>query len=355
MLKFFEVNVLKSVLKILLPWVILLVTGWFLGQTLLEHWQQVQTLKLQPQAWGMVLLALVVATLAHIWSGLVWGEILHCVQQPQPKRWVLFIALRNAPTKYIPGGIWDMYARIVSAQKRGLQTPRVTVSVILEPMFLIAGAFLLSLLTQTHLPWKLLGLGLFLPALHPFFFNWGWQTAQNWQVRLGQLKLSTALPKWVEDKAKGEAESTTAQATQASEAGGSVSQTLSQATLMTPGRYPFLILAGATLFILLRGLAFLLVLRAFTPLIWQQVLPSLGEFSLAWCLTLFTPVPVGIGVFETGILQFLADVFPTSLLLGTMAVYRLLLVLADLIGVGIAYLLPTANLEPSSSELSTSA
>ncbi len=278
----------------LLRWGILGATFLFLGITLVKNWHQVSQLQLQQQAWLYGGIALTVAVMAQLWAAFMWGWILEALKHPVPKRWTMVVFLKNSPAKYIPGNVWHFYGRVMAAKKLGIAVDLATLSVILEPLFVIAGALGLALLNPAHLGLQGLILGMVLLAVHPRVLNLLWRFFR--QLR-GKPDHAVCMQ-----------------------------------------HYPLRVLIGATAFMGLRGIAFFWVVLVFTPLTWDAVRPLLGGFSFAWLISLVAPAPAGLGVFEASAIAVLDSFLAPGLLLGAVAVYRLLVVTAEIIGAGLAYL-----------------
>ena len=277
-----------------LRWVVLGATFIFLTQTLIENWQEVRSLQLQHNAWLYGGIALGIALVAQVCSALNWCWTLEALKYPVPRRWSVVTFLKNTPAKYIPGNIWHFYGRITAAKAKGLAVESATLSVILEPLFVIAGALGLALFNSSYPSLKGLSLAAILLAIHPRVLNflWGW-------FRKFQGK---------------------------------------KAAIVCMQHYPLRVLAGATLFMVLRGLAFFFVVLAFTPVNLATFQPLVSGFSFAWLLSLIIPAPGGIGVFEASALNVLDPLLSPALLLGAVAVYRLIFISAEVLGAGCAYL-----------------
>lgn len=285
---------MRQLLSFLARWGILGATLLFLFQTLLKNWQQVSELQLQQQAWLYGGIALGIAILAQLWLAYVWGWILAALEHPVPKRWSMVVFLKNSPAKYIPGNVWHFYGRVIAAKKRGIAVDLATLSVILEPLFVIAGALGLALLKPANLELQGLILGLILLAVHPRVLNLLWSSFRQWR---GKDKSAACIQ-----------------------------------------HYPVRVLLGATAFMGLRSLTFFWVVLVFTPLSLEAIRPLLGGFSFAWLLSLVLPVPAGLGVFEASAVAVLDSFLAPGLLLGAVAVYRLLIIVAEIVGAGLAYL-----------------
>jgi glycosyltransferase 2 family protein len=283
----------RSVLKGFLHWVILGATGIFIAKMLYDHWPEVQTVNLQPQAGIYLSLAIAISIVTQLWSAILWGWILALLRNPVPKRWAIVTFLKNAPAKYVPGSIWHFYGRVMAAQNRGIEVESATLSVMLEPLFIIAGALGLALWHRsTSVPLILILIGILI-VVHPTIFNRLWK---GWR-RLRGEKTSGA--------------------------------TLTQ--------YPLLILIGAFCFMGLRSITFICVTFAFTPIAWESYKPLISGFSFAWLLSLVIPSPGGLGVFEASALQVLAPYLSPAALLGSVGVYRLVTLCAESMSAIAAY------------------
>ena len=215
------------------------------------------------------------------------------MQQPVPQRWSLVTFIQYVPAKYIPGNIWHMYGRVMAAQRKGLGLEPTTFSVMLEPLFVIAAALGWTLLHPTYLAVELPILGLILLVVHPRVLNELWHRFRRLQ-------------------------------------GKAVNRVGMQ-------RYPLRPVLGATIFMGLRGLIFLCVVWAFTPISVQNLTPLVSGFSLAWLLRMVIPTPAGLGVFEASTVAALQGYLSPAVLLGAVTLYRLVVITAELMGAGCAY------------------
>jgi glycosyltransferase 2 family protein len=269
-------------------------TGIFIAKTLYDRWPEVQTLQFQPQAGVFLGFAIAVAIVTQLWSAILWVWILALLQNPVSNRWAIVTFLKNAPAKYAPGSVWHLYGRVVAAQNRGIELESATLSVILEPLFIIAGALGLALwhrrTTSEFLALVLIGI---LVVVHPNVFNYLWQ---GWRGLRGK-----------------------------------------NASDATVTEYPFSILMGTLSFMGLRSIAFLFVVLAFTPLNWEIYKPLMSGFGFAWLLSLVIPAPGGLGVFEASALQTLDPYLSPAVLLGAICVYRLVTLCAELTSAIAAY------------------
>jgi glycosyltransferase 2 family protein len=292
-----------SSLKPYLRWVILGGTLFFLAKAFKEHWQDVAAIRIDAAGWTALFLAFLITLLAHIWAGLVWAWILRSLHQPIQYRWLLQVYLKTNIAKYLPGNVWHYYGRIWAVTKAGGSLSAATISVLLEPLLMAAAALLIAL-TGSQLGWldiqgdnqfwglQLLGLAGVLLGVHPRILN-------------PILQLLRRL--------KGKADDTQG---------------------VQIDRYPFLPLLGELGFVGLRGTGFFVTFFALTTINPSQIPLLLSAFSLAWVLGLVIPTPGGLGVFETTAIALLNPYFPTAVILSVVALFRLVSILAEVVGAG---------------------
>lgn len=336
---------LKSLIKIIkkiLRWFLLGFILFFLLNTLKDHADDVASIQITSAGWGYLGLSLFVTLLAHIWSGWVWTWILLEFNQPVPVFWALRIYLTTNMAKYIPGNVWHFYGRIYSLTKVGISGNVATVTVLLEPLLMAASALIITLMGTLgyfqnispnglevggfNFSSTLITVGKFLAlagvmlGIHPSILN-------PLVKFLGKAKLK-------KKKKSGE------------NPGDYPGDTLN----IQPGkleRYPLLPLIGEMGFLALRGSGFLLAMLAMmSPMdslnlssVFSALL-ALGAFSFAWLLGLVVPgAPGGIGIFEATAIALLQNYFTPGVLIGSIAFYRLISVLAEAIGGASAWLI----------------
>ena len=274
-------------LKPYFRWFILGATLFFLVKTLKDNWQEVTHVSFQSGGWVYLAIAFSLTFLAHFWSAWVWSWILAAFKQPLGGFLAIRVYLITNIAKYLPGNIWHFYGRIQAIVKAGGTAPVASVAVLLEPLLMAAAALLMAISSGSGSIWlQLLGLILVLTGIHPRILN---QVIHH----LSRLKGN---PTDVELKS-----------------------------------YPWLLLLGEWVFVVLRGMGFIGVMLAFTPVSISQIPYLLSVFSLAWLLGLIVPgAPGGLGIFEaTAIAALNPTEFPPGLVLATVAVYRLISILAE--------------------------
>lgn len=300
-------NLLKSLLSAVKPylrWLILAATLAFLGHALAKNWQEVVEVSISPQGWGLVVIATAVTLLSHIWSGWVWTWVLREFKCSVPGVWTIRVYLKTNIAKYMPGNVWHFFGRVRAVNSVGVAWPIAALSVLIEPLLDIAAALIIAIsLGGLERPLlQLVALTIVLAALHPKLLNPGIH-------KLSKLKFKS----------------------------GEVNPESVDATVIA--RYPVLPLIGEIIFFLLRSAGFLLIVFALGPLKWQQLPLLMSSFSVAYFLGLVVPgAPGGLGVFEATLVALLEAHFAPGLLLRSVAIYRLVSIIAEATGAGLAYL-----------------
>lgn len=301
---------LISRLKPFLRWLILGGTLFFLGKVLKDNWQQVTAIQVDGIGWACLAIALGITLFAHVCAGWVWSLILQYFKQPTHAIWAIQTYLKTNIAKYLPGNVWHFYGRIVAATKAGVALEAATVSVLLEPLLMAASALVITLLCSRQIAaqygfWGLvgqwLGLLIVLGALHPIVLN-------------PVLRLLSQL----KQKAK--------------------AAKMASSPIQLKG-YPLIPFIGEVGFLLLRGMGFLVTFLAVHSIESGQIPLLISVFSLAWLLGLVIPgAPGGIGVFEATAIALLDQTISPAVLLSVVALYRLISILAEAAGAGLAWL-----------------
>lgn len=313
---------LLSRLKPYLRWLVLGATLFFLASAIRQHWQEVAALRLDAAGWGNLAIALGITLLAHVWSGWVWSWILWEFEQPVPGSWGILKYLKTNIAKYLPGNVWQFYGRVVAAKQIGIPLSVATLSVLLEPLLMAAAALAIALIgvQSGNLPLQFLCLLAVLIGIHPRILNTLLQL-------VGRMKGKPKEPEPPQPETATPAASSSPDAT-------------SPSTAPKLRRYPLLPLLGEAGFVLLRGSGFIFTLLALGSIAPGQIFPTLSAFSFAWVLGLVVPgAPGGIGVFEATAVALLSQQFSPGMILGSVALYRLISVLAEAIGAGLAWLI----------------
>lgn len=293
-----------SYLKPYLRWMILGGTLFFLATTLKENWQQVLEIRISNSGWASLAIAFFATIIAHIWSGWVWFWIIKEFNQTVNLRWALRVYLLTNIAKYLPGNIWHFYGRINATKQVGIKVEIATLIVLIEPLLMAAAALAIALIAATQESWILqfFCLVIILSGFHPRILNPVIKLLEK--MKLKAIKSDSSPP--LELKLK---------------------------------RYPIKPFFGEICFVLIRGSGFLLTILALNPIKLNQILLIYGVFSLAWLLGLVVPgAPGGVGVFEATTLALLEQEFSPGIVLSTVALYRLISILAETFGAGLAWL-----------------
>ncbi len=282
----------------------------FLGRTLSNNWREVASIRIDGEGVIFLGLGLISTLIGYGVGGLMWSWILRECSQSLPVFWLIRVYLRTGLAKYIPGNVWHYYGRITALKTVDVSTGTATFSVFIEPLLFSASALLVVLLSSqmsrnlsqsSWFSWQTVGLIGLLASLHPLFLN-------SVLTLLGKLKMKVT---------KSSAEV--------------------KVRVLEFKRYPLLPLLGGLLYTAFRGLGFLCVFLAFSPVSWEQFLLVLNAFSLAWISSVLIPVvPGGVGVFEASAIAILGQSFSTGLVFSAIAIYRLVNTLAEITGAALA-------------------
>ncbi len=293
--------------KSLLQWGIVGGALFFLLKAFGNHWQEVAAIRIDAAGWGWVAIALFTTLGAHLWSGWVWGWILQELGHLVPGRWAMQVYLVTNIAKYLPGNVWHFYGRITAAQARSIGVGVAILSVVLEALLMAAAALMAAIVGLPRAGWMLQGLALAIAllAIHPRLLN----------PVLNRLSRS---------KAKGISPTVDALPAKPSR---------ETATPLALARYPLKPLLGELGFFALRSAGFLAIVAALHSLTLDNLLPVIGGFSLAWLLGLVIPgAPGGIGVFEATAIALLQPSLSPAIVLGAVAIYRLVSTVAEVLG-----------------------
>jgi hypothetical protein len=299
-------------MKKFLRWIILGGTLFFLAKALKDNWIGVTAIRIDGVGWAIMAIATGVTLLAHTWAGWIWTWILQELNQPVSSPQFIQVYLKTNIAKYLPGNIWHHYGRIVAAKNANISAGAATLSVLLEPLLMLAAALIIIALCSSQFAavntilalqiLQLLSLAVVLCAIHPRFLN---------PVIRFLYKL----------KAKKSAIST------------------EQTVPFNLKSYPLRPLLGELGFMLLRATGFILTMFALGSLSVNQIPLLLGTFSCAWLLGFVIPgAPGGLGVFEATAYELLQHHFPSALVFSAIALYRLISILAETAGAAFACL-----------------
>ncbi|HIK33268.1 MAG TPA: UPF0104 family protein [Oscillatoriales cyanobacterium M59_W2019_021] len=295
---------LISRLKPHLRWVIFGATLFFLATAFKQNWQEVAAIEIGLQGWCILGLALLGTMLAQTWAGWVWGWILEEFNQTADPIWATRTFLKTNIAKYLPGNIWHFYRRVWAAQNAGISLEAATLSVVVEPLLMASAALAMGLLLATSNTWlwQSAALAVVATTLHP-------RVLSPVAERLSLVKAKAFRSE------------------------------ISEGSIFQMKRYPLRPWLGELGFLVWRGAGFVLIVLALSPVSPQQFPLLISGFSLAWLLGLILPgAPGGLGVFEATALALLDNTFSTGLILSAVAIYRVVSILAEAGGAGLAWL-----------------
>lgn len=299
-----------------LRWFILGITLFFLVKTFQDNWLQVSNIHIDQRGWLMLILANLITLLAHIWAGYVWTLILTAFGENVPTFEFICVYLKTNVAKYLPGNIWHYYGRVMAAKNANVATEVATVSVLLEPLMMLASAVILIIIFSGNLvisSWnygviflQCLLLFVVLFTIHPRCLNWLIKFLNSWKNRKKQKNQIYSLE--------------------------------NNSDIINS--YPVIPLLGELVFLGLRGTGFIMTISALSSLSWEQIPLLFGAFTCAWVLGLVIPgAPSGLGVFETTAILLLQSKWEMALIISAIALYRLISILAEIIGAAIATLI----------------
>lgn len=343
MLNGFKVS---SSFKRFIRWFIWGATIFFIAQTLIASWPEVQAIELTENSWRYLAVAWGLSLLAHCWAGWVWHWLLRAWGLPYGGLWAMRVYLFTNVAKYLPGNIWHFYGRVRAVQKAGGSFGKAIASVIAEPLVMAVaavglGAIASGIFYLTDLGnhasrlgsgplWTLGLLAIWLVALlllHPRWLN-------PRLAKMSRLKLKSLNLGLVQEK-----EPTTVEM-RSEDAGRSfVPGEAESETALKLKQYPLQPLLGEMGFVLWRSLGFIVTVMALTSVTATDWPLLISAFSIAWLLGLVVPgAPGGIGVFEASAIVLLGGQFPQGIVLGSVACYRLVSTLAEAVGAAFAWL-----------------
>jgi uncharacterized membrane protein YbhN (UPF0104 family) len=299
-------------MKKIFRWLILGGTLFFLLKALKDNWLGVSAIRINITGWLMLIMATGITLFAHIWAGWIWTWVLKELNQSVSTIEFIQVYLKTNIAKYLPGNVWHYYGRVMAAKNANIPTNIATLSVLLEPLLMLAAALIIIVLfggklVVNNLKFNLvilqfLTLIIVLGILHPRFLNPAIQLLDKWKNKKSNVE-----------------------------------NELVNSFIIK--RYPVKPLLGEVVFLGLRASGFILTMLALNSLTWQQIPLLVGAFSCAWVLGLVVPgAPGGLGVFETTAILLLQYHFPAALVISAIALYRLISILAETVGAALACL-----------------
>ena len=326
-------NFIKLAKSRLKPWLRYCISGatfLFITQAFVTHWREIAQVKIRAESFPLLAISLGITLFSLTFAGWVWMLILREFRQSVNVAWAIQVFLKTNIFKYLPGNIWHFWGRILDAQKAGIAPKAATLSVLLEPLLMAAAGLLIGLISFGKITW-FWRIGCFvaiLTAIHPRILN-------PIVLFVERLKLSKSNGKNSENE-KLAGDRLSVEATQSLAQHSSIVKSRKRVNLPIK-RYPLVPLIGEMCFIGLRGSGFLLTVIALTPVHFSQIPHLFGAFCFAFVLGLVVPgAPGGMGVFEATAIALLSDRFSTGVILGAVALYRIVSILAEVFGAVLA-------------------
>lgn len=349
-------------------WAMIGLTLFFIAAALREHWAEVMQLRLRSQGWLIMTLGFWVTLGAHVWSGWVWGWILHDLDQAVTTPWAIGTFLVTNIAKYLPGNIWHFIGRVRAAMEQQISVTVATLSVVVEALCMAAAAIVLAIMVLPFPGAIGLGLLMIMIGLRP-----RWLNPIVAQLAAGKARQFDLLHSQPSTRARSEVStfsplpeipeipkhSNTLDTSRSDHSSHSAeldhlatdhdpSTRHDRANSSHPSKpislqhYPWRPLFGELGFVILRGLGFLAAWLALAPIPLDDLPHLIGGFSFAWLLGLIIPgAPGGIGVFEATALSLLSPYFSVSVILGAIALYRLMSVATEVFGAALAISIQT--------------
>ncbi len=290
-----------SKFKTYFRWFIWGFTLFFVINTFRKYWLEIVTVKIDFSDFLLLIFALLMTIIAHVWSAFVWTWIIKSFQVKINNIDAISIYLQTNLAKYLPGNVWHFYGRIMAIKEAGGSLEIASFTVMLEPILMAIAAFIIALIggiiktNNYYFILQITGLILVLIIIHPRIIN----KIINFLTRLKTKE-----------------------------------QPIKNVGITT---YPWLSLMGEIIFLICRGSGFILTLLAIIPLNLEQILPLFSAFSFAWLLGLIVPgAPGGLGVFEVTIMTVLQDNLSGKIVVA-IALFRVISISAELITAGFSW------------------
>jgi glycosyltransferase 2 family protein len=321
----------KSRFKPYLRYCIIGGTFLFIAQAFATHWRELANIQIRAESFPLLAIALGITLFSMIFAGWVWMLILREFRQSVNAAWAIQVFLKTNIFKYLPGNIWHFWGRILDAKKAGISPKAATLSVLLEPLLMASAGLLIGLMSLGEINWwlRICCLAAILTAIHPRILN-------PIVLFVERLKLKNNGKNLKAGEAAGDRLNFRIESS--SNLAKTTSNVKSKHKINLPIKhYPLVPLIGQMCFIGLRGSGFVLTVMALTPVHFSQIPNLFGAFCFAFVLGLVVPgAPGGMGVFEATAIALLDDRFSTGIILGAVALYRIISILADVSGAGLA-------------------
>ena len=137
-------NALQKLLNIkLFGWLIVGLVGFIFARSIINNWENVQDLNIQPD--GFIVLALLFFVLSVVASGVAWGNIVRVLTKHKvSNKEAVRVHLASWLLKYIPGQAGSLINKVAWAKKNNIDGKKITASFIYENVYLLLASLLIA-------------------------------------------------------------------------------------------------------------------------------------------------------------------------------------------------------------------
>lgn len=355
------IRTILTAIKPYLRWAIIGLTLCFILAALRTSWSEVVQLRLRSQGLGFLAIGFGVTLCAHVWSGWVWGWILRDLDHSVTTIWAVSTFLQTNIAKYLPGNVWHFIGRVRAAAQQGIPIIIAALSVAVEALCMAIAAVVLAIAVLPFPRVMVLGLIAIVIGIHPRCFNpivthfAAGKARQFERLHPHPIEHSSPhsfnsppyfsrpnSPNLPNSPVTHHSSSTNPLTNPLTNSPAPSFNPVSHPTQTLASsiglqRYPWRPLIGELGFVILRGLGFLAVWLALAPMGLDDLPLLIGGFSFSWLMGLVIPgAPGGIGVFEATALSIWTAHFPTGIILGAIALYRVMSLGTEAFGAALA-------------------
>lgn len=288
-----------SIIRRFTRWFVFGVALFFLLANLFENWHKIVQVSLNSLVYFCLFLSLILNCVGHFFSAWVWSWILDLFEANLRGFSAICVYLVTNIAKYIPGNVWHLLGRVKAIEGKGDSLDLAAVAVIIEPFLMALASTLITVVAFIFAGFKSES------AILILLFATGF-------IAICLMGINPKFINFILEKTK------------------KISKVGHQKQLV---KYPLKPLLGEVVFLIIRGMAFTVLLMAFIPLKASIVPVVTMAFSLGWLLGLIIPgAPGGLGVFEAVVLAILGGrVLSEEKVIIVVAFFRLSSMLAETI------------------------
>ncbi len=279
----------------------------FVAYSILRNGEEILELSLGKFSQLILVFGFILCLLSLLINAFAWKKIVGWLGHEPTKFPLISLFLRSNLLKYLPGGFWHFVERLRSL-RFVMNKGQALASVLMEPLFMVAGALLL------------VPLG-------------GWQSGL---AVLWLLPVLILMPRWREPlliKLQG------LKLGQLKKADSTIHHEVDFGQLnILRVKYPWFILLVEAAFVFCRFCGFFCCLIAFNIHLDLTFSKWVSSFALAWVVGLIVPgAPGGLGVFEAAFLVRVGALVAKPPLLGALLCYRLVSTISDIFAAIFSY------------------